>query len=278
MIFNILISAASLITFGVQNSTANITQDLAQLGIVNASKVTTYCSGCRNSTGTFGPDQRNARDPAAYSKGSTIFLIIQHNATYEDTDAGLGADGLPRYKTELYTSQHLVDVDTYSVLWTVAQRNTGIVNLAVFQCPGGKNCNQYLATSNGTKWFQPFNSDVYVQSSRTISLKFKKGILNNMYWQKPIRACSQIDVDANHNCIDNYKAEKCVPNVDPDSGKTSDPICPIKFNVVFEGTDSNGKLMESAGNCYLFRIFRCQVYFGILTKINFFLQWLPSFI
>eukprot|EP00835_Amoeboradix_gromovi_P000123 NODE_4_length_55019_cov_0.425091.p25 type:complete len:253 gc:universal NODE_4_length_55019_cov_0.425091:43964-44722(+) len=252
MIFLNLFFGNSL-EFSVGNATSFLN---ASLGIPsNAVRDNSFCARCKNdkSNSFFGDEARQGYQKSSSGLGAVrsvdkVFLIIQQNSTHMDTEHP-AADGSFKSYTKLYASQHYAEVDKYTVLRTEAQQPYGKIAVAIYTWNYAlKRSVQYQVPFQN--WFSNLTAttdDIYVQSNRTIALKYKKGILTSMYWQSQVIKCNAA---ISKHCIDNqFNGIKC--NKDGDGNL----LCPIFVNVVFEGTDGNGALMESVGFFFLLRIF-----------------------
>ena len=242
---------ADSVIYSINNAT-NVTYPY------NMTKVIGFCSDCKPGVGgSFGSQTGNpAKKPQSNGvtrNGDIAFIIIQHNASYVSPD--LNADQTPKIYYDLYASQHYVDIDTYSVISTVSQRPYGNLSISVYTYDYTKDANkkekgyvQYLTTPNTQQFFTNSSGITYVIANSTVSVRYYKGIYQYSYWQTPEVTCSSV-TNNNRPCIGTYKTTACdATNLDPSGNPLV--LCPIQINIVFEGTDRDGKIMESVGILY----------------------------
>eukprot|EP00835_Amoeboradix_gromovi_P000119 NODE_4_length_55019_cov_0.425091.p21 type:complete len:289 gc:universal NODE_4_length_55019_cov_0.425091:46245-47111(+) len=283
ILLNLLYSI--LYNFTESNSTDSLQVKIEGLP-ESASLATGFCSRCRNSVNgsSFGTEAREGYQKRVYNgaaigvtRGDTVFLIIQHNASYFDTE-NPKADGTFNLHTQLYTSQHYVEVDKYSVLRTAAQQPYGNFSIAIYIYDNklAKSVQYQVPSDN---FFSNYTSgsasdNLLIQTNRTVSLKFNKGILKNIYWQSPTVKCVPINIGSTKKqCVREHSAVECA--IDPVSGNA---VCPISINVVFEGTDYKGQLMQSVGISLLIQGIRMQDFlFNFDLLVNVFINILTYF-
>ncbi len=238
---------SQIVEFAISNST-KIAQDLGLPSNTTIYKNPNYCLRCRVNNGTnsgnFGEGTQAKNNKNALGKGDQIFLILEHSANYTSS-VERDAEEVPKQFSDLYTSHHYVSVDTFTIIRTVAQKPYGNITAALYK-GGSKYISSSINFFSSQDNLAPFN----VQSSRTLVIKFRKGEFRDMYWQKPAIKCT---VPLYGTCVGEYKAVKCPIDeaIDDNSDPNANTVhCPIAINVVFEGTDKSGLLMESVGNTY----------------------------